>query len=289
MPPLVWFVTRSKRGYCQHFAGAMALMLRYLGIPSRVAAGFTSGKYDSQRRAWTVYDRDAHTWVEVWFRGYGWLPFDPTPGRGTLGGPYTTSSVTFDGKGALSVLAAGAIASGSKLLRFELGNLAKAARARSARSVDTPTGGTRAGGTSGARGLGIGALIVLGALTAILLLVSAKVALRRSRYLTKDPRRQAAACRREVVEFLRDQKIDIPASIGPRELGRVLGQRAGVDATEFADALGQARFGPLSTASIAARRARRELRGVRRGLRQALPLGRRVRGLFSVRSLLASS
>ena len=97
-PPLVQFVTKTKRGYCQHFAGAMALMLRYLGIPARVAAGFTSGSYDAKRGTWTVYDRDAHTWVEVWFKGYGWLPFDPTPSRGTLGGPYTTSSLTFDGR-----------------------------------------------------------------------------------------------------------------------------------------------------------------------------------------------
>ena len=99
--PLVHFVTTSKRGYCQHFSGAMALMLRYLGIPARVAAGFSSGVYDEERKQWTVYDRDAHTWVEVWFNGYGWLPFDPTPGRGTLGGPYTTSSTRFDATGAV--------------------------------------------------------------------------------------------------------------------------------------------------------------------------------------------
>ena len=82
LAPLVHFVTTSKRGYCQHFAGAMALMLRYLGIPARVAAGFSSGVYDEERKQWTVYDRDAHTWVEVWFNGYGWLPFDPDAGAG---------------------------------------------------------------------------------------------------------------------------------------------------------------------------------------------------------------
>ena len=86
-PPLVQFVTKTKRGYCQHFAGAMALMLRYLGIPARVAAGFTSGSYDEEAGTWSVNDRDAHTWVEVWFTGYGWLPFDPTPGRGNAGRP----------------------------------------------------------------------------------------------------------------------------------------------------------------------------------------------------------
>ena len=81
---------RTKRGYCQHFAGAMALMLRYLGIPARVADGFTSGTYDTQSKTWTVTDHDAHAWVEVWFRGYGWLPFDPTPGRGSLSAAYSS-------------------------------------------------------------------------------------------------------------------------------------------------------------------------------------------------------
>ena len=89
-PPLVDFVTRTKAGYCQHFAGAMALMLRLLGIPARVAVGFTSGTRDGD--AWVVTDHDAHAWVEVWFAGPGWIPFDPTPGRGTLGGDYTFAS-----------------------------------------------------------------------------------------------------------------------------------------------------------------------------------------------------
>ena len=83
-----------KRGYCQHFAGAMALMLRYLGIPSRVAVGFASGNY--RHGEWVVSDRDAHMWVEVWFRGWGWVPFDPTPGRGGLAGSYSASSPSFD-------------------------------------------------------------------------------------------------------------------------------------------------------------------------------------------------
>ena len=96
LPPLVAFVTQTHRGYCQHFAGAMALMLRYLGIPARVAAGFTSGEYDSSKHEWTVTDHDAHTWVEAWFPRYGWLPFDPTPGRGSLDGTYTASSPHFD-------------------------------------------------------------------------------------------------------------------------------------------------------------------------------------------------
>ena len=97
LAPLVSFVTRTRAGYCQHFAGAMALMLRYLGVPARVAVGFSSGRYDAKLGLWRVTDHDAHAWVEAWFRGYGWLPFDPTPAagrpeRGELSAPYAAAA-----------------------------------------------------------------------------------------------------------------------------------------------------------------------------------------------------
>ena len=72
----------------------MAAMLRFLGIPARVAVGFTSGRQDDG--TWVVTDHEAHAWVEVWFAGVGWIPFDPTPGRGTLGGEYSISSRSED-------------------------------------------------------------------------------------------------------------------------------------------------------------------------------------------------
>ena len=80
-PPLADFLLNSRRGFCQHFAGGMAVMLRSLGIPARVAIGYTGGRFDAAQERYVVLDRDAHSWVEVWFPGYGWLPFDPTPGR----------------------------------------------------------------------------------------------------------------------------------------------------------------------------------------------------------------
>ena len=96
-------------------------MLRYLGIPARVAAGFTSGNFDEDERRWTVADTNAHTWVEVWFDGYGWLPFDPTPGRGRLRAEYTASSLFFDASGATAAFAGGAAALGLDILRNRLG------------------------------------------------------------------------------------------------------------------------------------------------------------------------
>ena len=280
-PPLVFFLERSKAGYCQHYAGAMALMLRYLGIPSRVAAGFTSGTYDRERRVWNVSDRNAHTWVEVWFQGYGWLPFDPTPGRGNLSGPYSASSFSFDAPGAQAVLAASALAADS-ILRFQL-----------ARGQDTSSGATprdlRASGDQGGGGGGIsrGAIVVLVLLGLALALVLGKLVLRRSRYLTRDPRRLAGAYRQELVDFLADQRVDVPSSATLDELRELVAATTGVDARRLVESLGLARFGPASAAAAAAKRARGELRLVRRRLRRSLSAGERLRGAFSVRSLLA--
>ena len=76
--PLGAFLFKDRAGSCQHFAGAAALLLRLAGVPARVAVGFAPGKRDSQGR-WVVRDRDAHSWVEVWYQGVGWVAFDPTP------------------------------------------------------------------------------------------------------------------------------------------------------------------------------------------------------------------
>jgi transglutaminase-like putative cysteine protease len=78
--PLRAFLLRDRVGYCQQFSGAMALMLRMAGIPSRVVAGFSPGAPDRDRDGvYQVRDLDAHSWVEVYFPGIGWVPFDPTP------------------------------------------------------------------------------------------------------------------------------------------------------------------------------------------------------------------
>jgi transglutaminase-like putative cysteine protease len=73
------FLFDAKRGYCQQYSGAMALLLRMAGIPARVVTGFTSGSLDTKTREYVVRDLDAHSWVEVWYAGIGWVTFDPTP------------------------------------------------------------------------------------------------------------------------------------------------------------------------------------------------------------------
>jgi transglutaminase-like putative cysteine protease len=90
--PYAAFLFATKSGYCQHFAGAMATLLRFDGIPARVDVGFTSGKRLSPD-TFQVSRNDAHAWVEAYFPQAGWVSFDPTPGRAVPGvGPSSTSS-----------------------------------------------------------------------------------------------------------------------------------------------------------------------------------------------------
>jgi transglutaminase-like putative cysteine protease len=77
--PVGSFLFRSKSGYCEYFAAAMAVMLRTVNVPSRLVNGFQTGSYNRFGKDFVVRARDAHSWVEVYFSGYGWIPFDPTP------------------------------------------------------------------------------------------------------------------------------------------------------------------------------------------------------------------
>jgi len=284
VPALEDFVARTQRGYCQHFAGAMALMLRYLGIPSRVAVGFASGRYDAKSGEWVVSDRDAHMWVEVWFRGWGWLPFDPTPSRGGLAGRYSASSPSFD------IGATAAVLAGKEgLNRFQslAGALGFGDKPRT--SPDVPElGATQSVGpnaSSHSRDWGILRLLFFGLAGAVLVLAALKLLLRGSRFLTRDPRRLATASRKELRDFLLDQGFEIPPSATLRELAELVEQEYGVDARAFGLHATAARFGPLRSAGEAARAMRRDLRATRRGIRRELTRGERVRGLLSLRSL----
>ncbi|MDX6489610.1 MAG: protein-glutamine gamma-glutamyltransferase [Gaiellaceae bacterium] len=285
-PPLVDFVMRTKAGYCQHYAGAMALMLRYLGVPARVAAGFTSGTYDAGRSVWTVTDHDAHTWVEVWFDGYGWLPFDPTPGRGSLTATYSVSSPRFDLSSIAKYLGAGVTGVQDVADLKQNGNFGQRGVDRRilSRTPDAP-GSPSAGLTRGRAG---GSLLKLLALAALVLggaIVLLKALRRGRRYLIRDPRRIAGACRNELADYLVDQRVRLPAGATLEDVGAATRAELAVDASAFVRAAAAARYGPPAQAGRAARSARRELRRLRRALRRRLATRDRLRGLLSLRSL----
>jgi transglutaminase-like putative cysteine protease len=77
--PLANFLFERRAGHCEYFASAMAVMLRVLGIPSRVATGFESGIYNPVSGWYVIRASDAHSWVEAYLPGRGWTTFDPTP------------------------------------------------------------------------------------------------------------------------------------------------------------------------------------------------------------------
>lgn len=77
--PLAYFLFTKRAGHCEYFAAAMTVMLRSLGIPSRYVGGFLGGEFNDVGGDYIVRESDAHTWVEVYFPAFGWIPFDPTP------------------------------------------------------------------------------------------------------------------------------------------------------------------------------------------------------------------
>ncbi|HEX4437983.1 MAG TPA: transglutaminase-like domain-containing protein [Solirubrobacteraceae bacterium] len=99
--PLEAFLFQQRRGYCQQFSGAMTLMLRMDGIPARVGSGFKPTVYDATMGTWRVRPVDAHSWVEVFFSGVGWVSFDPTPaapGKPTGGSGGQSKSIITGGR-----------------------------------------------------------------------------------------------------------------------------------------------------------------------------------------------
>jgi transglutaminase-like putative cysteine protease len=110
---LVAFLTRDKRGYCQQFAWAFAVLARLVGIPSRIVVGYTAGTSTSGT-SWQVTTADAHAWPELYFPGEGWLRFEPTPqgptGQGTAVAPPYASGLA--GSGLLTTKSGGASGAG---------------------------------------------------------------------------------------------------------------------------------------------------------------------------------
>ena len=77
--PLAYFLFSRRKGHCEYFASAMAVMLRSIGIPARMVTGFQSGTLNPITELYVIRASDAHTWVEAYLPGRGWTTFDPTP------------------------------------------------------------------------------------------------------------------------------------------------------------------------------------------------------------------
>jgi protein-glutamine gamma-glutamyltransferase len=87
--PIASFLFERRRGHCEYFASAMAVMLRTLGIPSRVVNGFSGGEYNDVSSQYVIRASEAHSWVEAYIPGEGWMQFDPTPASTGLTGSHS--------------------------------------------------------------------------------------------------------------------------------------------------------------------------------------------------------
>ena len=98
--PVDYVLFDLKQGYCDYYATSMAVMLRSLGIPSRIVSGYAQGHYDSDREAYVVLLQDAHTWVEAFFPNYGWVEFEPTAAQPLIVRPVKPEASSFSDQGA---------------------------------------------------------------------------------------------------------------------------------------------------------------------------------------------
>ena len=83
--PVDYFLFDLKEDFCEYFASSMVVMLRSVGVPARIVEGFTPGSYDEITSRYVISERNAHAWVEVYFAGYGWIEFEPTPSEEPFG------------------------------------------------------------------------------------------------------------------------------------------------------------------------------------------------------------
>jgi transglutaminase-like putative cysteine protease len=255
--PLAAFLFQDKIGYCQQFSGAMALMLRMNGIPARVAAGFTPGNFDHVAKEYRVRDLDAHSWVEVWFTGIGWVPFDPTPSLA----PASSQS---DSANAASAARGAAADHGSTGLKN---------KPEGSSATDAGGGGSGSGGTSKWWLLAAAALVLVPLALVVLWLMAA---LRNRPHLHA---REGQGAVDELRGALARLGYSYPARTTLAELERRLRVTAGPDAAHYVRLLRQQRYARPGAAAAPTARDRRALR---RALTDGGGPLARLRGLFAL-------
>jgi transglutaminase-like putative cysteine protease len=225
------FLLVTKKGYCQQFSFAMAVLARLLNIPSRVAYGFTAGS-QALGGAWQVTTHDAHAWPELYFQGYGWLRFEPTP-VGTAGqGTATTPSYTDQPADTFNQLppavtgntgssgSASSHSNSSAALQHQL-NVALGAESNGDATAPAP---------AGLSGWDVFGLVLLGLLALALLAAAApafaRLLIRRRRW-RRGARAGDAGVAHAAWRELRDDLVDYRAGYSASESPRALAARVG--------------------------------------------------------------
>ncbi len=248
--PYADFLFRTHIGYCQHFAGAMALLLRFNGIPARVALGFRQGR-EIRDGIYEVRRTDAHAWVEAYFPGVGWAPFDPTPG---------TRLPSADTVAAGS--AAGTIGSGDAGATTQQSQGADApGRAR----VADPGG---IGVAQPAAAPGHGSLLWVAVVVALLVWPVGRALLRRRGLLKASAQDRVRVSVDLLYATLGDHGLGLPPSQTLDETAGLLREQFGVDSADFATRVQAILFGGREATEQDLRDLRRFRRHVRAALRE---------------------
>jgi hypothetical protein len=223
------FLDNTKSGYCQQFSFAMAVLARLVGIPSRVAYGYTSGTA-AGNHTWQVTTHDAHAWPELYFRGFGWLRFEPTP-TGTGGqGTATTPSYTQQPANALQPTTSPTQPSTSPTVGGRLGNRSVPISGR----LGVPPGGDGGGAATAVGGPWLNPWELAGlSLLALLALAAAapscaRLMIRRRRWRT-GARGGDTELAHTAWRELRDDLMDYRGGYVPSESLRALASRVSTD------------------------------------------------------------
>ena len=208
------FLFYAKSGYCQQFAFAMAGLARLVGIPSRIAIGYTAGTSEGKgdKGTWKVTTADAHAWPELYFSGLGWIRFEPTPGgadgQGTATVPQYAGS---PGAGT------GPTTSPAQVPRSKLGPGAGGQNAAHLHELGGSGGGSAASAASD-RGIALWILLIIALVIAAAAIAPpiARSLIRRRRLQTAGDAKLAHAVWREVRDDLADYGLACRPSESPR-------------------------------------------------------------------------
>jgi protein-glutamine gamma-glutamyltransferase len=257
--PLANFLFERKQGHCEYFASSMAVMLRTLRIPARVVNGFRSDEFNDLTGNYVVRARNAHSWVEAYFPGYGWVTFDPTPG-GAIGSPqgwgrvmlYLDAAASFWREWVISYDSSHQNVLGQSVLSGTRGSWERArmwARLRYARMLDWARRSQR--GVEHAPGRWFGGSVAVALLLLGLGNAGSIARMIRRRRLQAHPERlpdQAAAMWYErMARYLARRGVRKSTTQTAREFVRVIeDERLRMRVGQFTDAYESARFGNSS-------------------------------------------
>jgi transglutaminase-like putative cysteine protease len=245
LEPLDAFLFRDHAGYCQHFSGATALLLRMGGVPARVATGFSPGSRDGSDHI--IRDLDAHSWVEAYFPRIGWVTFDPTPGDSPARSQQTDT---------LAVKATSRTPQSSSSVGGD-------------RQSDPTAGGASAAATQG--GGDLTSWIVMGAVAVSLVSLATVLGVRRRRRLASTGDAEVAELRLALARSGRDASPDLTFA----KVERLL---AGSDgALSYVRTLRLARYGTSGGSPTPAQR-----RALRKELAAGLGARGRLRALWAL-------